>query len=161
MTPPPVKVVAEKHGIPVAQPESFADFTMPRMDSYDFFIVAAYAKILPRSIIEIPRLGTIGVHPSLLPKFRGASPIQGTLLNGETETGVTLYLMDEKVDHGPILATKHWPLATNDTYEIVLQKLAGVAGDLLAETIPKFLAGEIVPQEQHHAEATFTKKFKN
>ena len=90
----------------------------------DFFLVAAFAKILKKDVIEIPARGTIGIHPSLLPKYRGPSPIQSAILNDEKETGATLFLIDEKVDHGPILATSNLRLATSDTYEILLEKLA-------------------------------------
>src|SRR3989338_2465852 len=90
----------------------------------DFFLVASFAKILKREIIGIPPKGTIGVHPSLLPKYRGPSPIQSAILNDENETGTTLFLIDEKVDHGPILATNHLRLATSDNYESLLEKLA-------------------------------------
>ncbi len=153
---PPTKILAEKYNIPVLQPEDIIDLKALKSD---VFIVAAYAKIIPKEILDIPRLSAIGVHPSLLPKYRGASPIRGAILGGETETGVTLYLMDEKVDNGPIVAASHLPLATGETYETLLKKLAELGGNLLAEALPKFLAGEITPQPQDRSQATFTKKF--
>ncbi len=160
ITPPPVKVLAEKHGIPVIQLEKL-DVTSYKLKvpSCDFAVVAAYSKIIPKDIIDIPKLGTIVVHPSLLPKYRGATPIQSAILSGEQTTGTTLFLIDEKVDHGAIIATRNLPIATNDNYEILSKKLAELSGDLLAETLPKFIAGEIKSQEQTHNEATFTKKF--
>jgi len=164
ITPPPVKVLAEKHGITVLQPEKLENLSPATHDllhtTYDFFIVAAYAKIIPKEILDIPRLGTIGVHPSLLPKYRGASPIQSAILNGEETTGVTLYMVDEKVDHGPTIAYRETPIVNRDTYETLLKKLAEIGGELLAETLPKFLKGEIKPETQNEAEATLTKKFK-
>ena len=160
LTPPPVKTLAEKHGITVMQPESLStSYFLDSISDYDFAIVAAYSRILPQRIISAPRLGTIGVHPSLLPKYRGASPIQGALLHGETETGVTLYQMDEKVDHGKIISNRKYKISNLETYLTLEQKLAELAGDLLIETIPRFIAGKIEPQEQNHEEATFTKKF--
>ena len=161
ITKPPAKIIAEKHHIPVLQPEKLDLGFVLHLSSFkpDFSIVAAYAKILPKDCVEMPRLGTIGVHPSLLPKYRGASPIQSAILNGETETGVALYLLDEKMDHGPMLKNGKLKIENSDTYETLMRKLAELGGDLLAETIPKFLAGEIKPQAQDEREATFTKKF--
>ena len=85
------------------------------------FIVADYSKILPKEILKISRFGTIGVHPSLLPKYRGVSPIQTAILNGEKITGATLYLMDKEIDSGPILATSHLPIANSDNYELMIK----------------------------------------
>ena len=124
-----------------------------------FAIVAAYANIIPKEILAIPRLGTIGVHPSLLPKYRGASPIQSAILGGEEETGVTLYLMDEKMDHGNIISNVKAQISNEDTYETLEKKLAELGGELLAKTISDFVAGKITAQPQDHTKATFTKKF--
>lgn len=124
----------------------------------DFAIVAAYSKIIPKEIIELFPKGVIGVHPSLLPKYRGASPIQSAILHGEETTGVTLYLLDEKMDHGPLIAQRKSQIA-NRSYVELHDTLAELGGQLLVDTIPKFLRDEIVPQEQNHSQATFTKKF--
>lgn len=167
VTPPPVKksvmgqVSSVKSKIQVLQPEKLDEGFKFQVSSFksDFFVVSAYAKIIPKEFLDIPPLGTIGVHPSLLPKHRGASPIQETILRGDKETGVTLYLLDEKVDHGPILANRKLQIANSDSYEILAKKLAKLGGDLLVETLPKFLAGEIKPQAQDESEATYTKKF--
>ncbi len=129
--------------------------------SPDFFLVAAYAKILPKEILAIPRLGTIGIHPSLLPKYRGTTPIQSAILAGEQETGVTLYRMDEKADHGPVLVNAQLPIVNSHiTYTELRDKLAELGAALLIETIPKFVKGEIVPVPQDETRATYTKKFK-
>ncbi len=161
ITPPATKLLAQKYNIPVLQPEVLSNSKFKIQNSkFDFFIVAAYAKIIPKEILEIPRLGTIGVHPSLLPKYRGPSPIQAAILNGDEETGVTLYLMDEGLDSGPILANSRLPIATNETYKSLHDKLAEFGADLLIETLPKFVAGEITPLPQNETEATYTKKFK-
>lgn len=185
ITPPPTKVIAKEHKIQVLQPEklSLSSFHLP-LFSFDFFVVAAYAKIIPKEILAIPRLGTIGVHPSLLPRLRGPAPIQTTILKGDKETGVTLYLMDEKVDHGPIIASEKLKvegpatappsvarsLRSRDkamagrqkskwTYLELEKQLADLAGDLLIQTLPKFLKGEILAQPQDESRATYTKKF--
>lgn len=125
----------------------------------DFFVVAAYAKIIPKEIFEIPRLKTIGVHPSLLPKYRGPSPIQGAILNGEKESGVTIFLIDEKIDHGPILADSKLRITNSDNYISLSRNLAEAGADLLIEILPKYANGEIKPEIQDENEATYTKKF--
>ncbi len=169
ITPPPVKLLIMKQEarikkqVKIFQPEKldkqFLDSLFLIHDSFDFFVVAAYSQILPKEIIEIPRLGTIGVHPSLLPKYRGASPIQGAILNGEKETGVTLYLMDEKTDHGKIVSSIRYQVSGNENYKTLEKELAELAGNLLVETLPKFIKGEIKPVPQDESKATYTKKF--
>lgn len=160
LTPPAVKVLAEKHGIPVLQPEKLdEEFTHTlQLVTYNLFIVAAYGKIIPKSVLEIPEHGSINVHPSLLPKLRGASPIQGAILEGLTETGVTIMLMDEKMDHGPTLANiRHAITNPKITTEELSRKLADTGAELLLETLPRYLVEEITPREQNHTEATYTK----
>lgn len=162
ITPPPAKILAEKNKIPVWQPETLTNFKSEilnfKLGEIDFAVVAAYAKILPKEIIELPRLSTIGVHPSLLPKYRGSTPIQSVILNDEKETGTTLFLIDEKVDHGAILAVDHLPIIENDTYETLLKKLAELSGNLLVKTLPQYINEKITPQTQNETEATYTKK---
>ncbi len=161
ITPPPTKILAERYNIPLFQPEILANskFQIPN-SKFDFFIVAAYSQIIPKEILEIPRLGAIGVHPSFLPKYRGPSPIQAAILNGDEETGVSLFLVDEKVDHGPILAQRELEFSIfNFQFSILSQKLAELGADLLIETLPKFLAGKIKPALQDDSRATYTKKF--
>lgn len=123
----------------------------------DFFIVAAFAKILKKEVLNISPV--IGVHPSLLPKYRGPSPIQSAILNDEKETGVSLFLIDEKVDHGPIMSNVKCQMSNVDTYESLEKKLAELSVPLILETLPKYLAGEIKPQIQDESRATYTKKF--
>ena len=166
ITPPPVKqsimekVVSSKDTITILQPENPKDvYTLLRSTNYDFFVVAAYGRIIPKEIFDIPRLGTIGVHPSLLPKYRGASPIQSAILGGDKETGVTLFIIDEKVDHGAIVSDIKYQVSSSDTYKTLEQKLAALSVQLLIETLPKFVKGEIVPQLQDESKATYTKKF--
>ena len=165
ITPPPVKSLIMEHktwNINILQPEKLDKDFMLQVSSFmpDVFIVAAYAKIIPKEILELPLFGTIGVHPSLLPEYRGSSPIQSVILNGETKTGVTLFLADEKVDHGKILSDIRYRISNGETYETLMKKLAELGGDLLVETLPKFLRGEITSLPQDESRATYTKKFK-
>jgi methionyl-tRNA formyltransferase len=162
ITPPPVKVLAAKIGIPVLQPEQLDEafgVQLKRLTP-DFFAVAAYAKIIPQHILDVPRLGTLGVHPSLLPKYRGASPIQSALLAGERTTGVSIYLMDAKMDHGPVFAEEKMAIPEGENYSKLEERLAHLGGKLFAKTVPDFFAGTSHPQVQDETEATFTKKFK-
>lgn len=125
----------------------------------DFFIVAAYGKIISREVLAIPPLGVIGVHPSLLPKYRGASPIQSALLTGETETGVSLYILSEKMDAGPIVAQITIAIAPDETYETLAEKLANTGGELLLKILPDLKSAENKAETQDETKATFTKKF--
>ena len=160
ITPPSTKLLAIKYNIPILQPEVLSNLKFKIQNlKFDVFIIAAYAKIIPKEILELPRLGVIGVHPSLLPKYRGSSPIQSVILNGEQETGVTLFLADEKVDHGAIVSSIKYQVSSNDNYEFLNKKLAELGAELLIETLPKFLKGEIVPLIQDETQASYTKKF--
>ena len=126
---------------------------------YDLFIVASYGKIIPKSILDIPKFGILNVHPSLLPKFRGPSPIQSFILSGEEETGVTIMLMDEEVDHGSILSISNLKSKISNLNAVRLEeKLAELGGQMLVDAIPKWVNGEIKAQEQDHSQATFTQK---
>ncbi len=125
----------------------------------DFFVVAAYAKIIPQSLLDIPRLGTIGVHPSLLPAYRGSSPIQSALLNGETVSGVSLYLLQAGMDDGPVFVRQELAIDPYDTDATLAPKLWQLGGDMLVKLLPEFLTGTAQPVPQDHASATFTKKF--
>lgn len=158
LTPPPVKEVALSKDIPFIQPEkiSTAEFDFQP----DLIIVADYGQIIPSKIINLPRLKTINVHPSLLPKYRGPDPIRAPILNGDTKTGITLMLIDEQVDHGPVIAQKEIPLSQEETAETLTEKLSREAGLFLNETLPEYIQGKIKPQEQDHSKATFTKILK-
>lgn len=127
----------------------------------DFAVVAAFAKIIPKKILEIPRFGTIGVHPSLLPKYRGPSPIQTAILNGDEFTGTTLYLMDEKIDHGKIISNFKSQISNFDTYETLMKKLAELGADLLINFLRDYEnAQKYKSVFQNESQATYTKKFK-
>ncbi|MFA6077699.1 MAG: methionyl-tRNA formyltransferase [Candidatus Paceibacterota bacterium] len=160
LTPPPVKIWAQAHNIPAVQPAKLDnDFTNKlKNSSYNLFVVAAYGKIIPKTILDIPTNGTLNVHPSLLPKYRGASPIQSQILADEKEVGITIMLIDEEMDHGPILDIKKIGTEESTTAPELENLLAHEGGKLLSVVIPKWIAGEIKPKEQNHNEATFTKK---
>lgn len=160
ITSPPVKVLAQRNGIPVSQPEKLSESDPIFYEKQDYFVVAAYGKIIPKSVFNLPRFGTIGIHPSLLPRHRGATPIQSAILNGEKQTGVTLFLIDEKIDHGKIIAQKSIPIEKDDTYITLEEKLARWGAWLLIKTIPDFINGKITALEQNHKQATITKKIK-
>ncbi|XKT74328.1 MAG: methionyl-tRNA formyltransferase [Patescibacteria group bacterium UBA2163] len=163
LKPSPVKEWAEDREIPVLEPESLKKdsetLDLLYNSEWDLFIVSAYGKILPKAIIDLPAHGTLNVHPSLLPRFRGASPIESQILENEQNTGVTIMLMDEELDHGPVLAQasvtpEEWPL----TAPLLDELLGHVGGELLTETIPTWIAGEITPEAQNHDKATYTRK---
>jgi len=161
LTPPPTKILAGKYGIHILQPETLANYKL-QITNYkpDLAIVAAYGKIIPKNILGIPHRGTINVHPSLLPKYRGASPIQYAILNGEKGTGVTIMKIDEEMDHGPIISNVKIQISNDDTYDSLSQKLAISGAELLIKTIPDYISGEIKPVEQDHSKATYTKIIK-
>jgi methionyl-tRNA formyltransferase len=164
VTPPPTKqlVVDEKLSVQIFQPEKLDTSFIEALRALkpDFFVVAAYAKIIPQAVLDIPRLGTLGTHPSLLPKYRGASPIQSVLLAGEEQTGTTIYAMDEKMDHGAIYAQEEVPLDALTTDYLTLEEtLAKLSAQLLVKTIPRVLDGTAIPCTQDESLATFTKKF--
>lgn len=162
ITPPPVKLLAEKNGIPVFQPEKIGAEFIEEIKTFEAeaFVVAAYSKIIPQALIDAAPLGALGVHPSLLPLYRGASPIQGAILGGEKETGVTIYKMDAAVDHGPIFAERKTEIGENETYLELQKRLAKIGGKMIVEALPKFMNSEITSAEQDHEKATLTKKFK-
>jgi methionyl-tRNA formyltransferase len=182
MTPPPVKIWAEKKNIRVLQPKSLRDGEVANalkvmapesgpassqggpassQGEWDVFIVTAYGKILPKEILSIPNHGILNMHPSLLPRLRGASPIQGAIL-AEEKTGVSIMKLDEEMDHGPIIAQKEvlaWSDLNQLPYEPELENLLAKAGGaLLAEVLPKWIAGGVAENPQDHSKATFTSK---
>ncbi len=163
ITPPATKefLLEKKSDIGIFQPESLDEATEKRLRAYDadFFLVAAYAHILPPGILTIPKQGTLGIHPSLLPQYRGPSPILSVLLAREKSTGTTIYCMDEKMDHGPLIAQESLPIHGTEKYAELEERLARLSAELAAKTIPSFLEGKITPTPQDENRATFTKKF--
>lgn len=156
-----VKQTALEHRIPLFQPEELKGEALSelRATEPDLFLVAAYGKILPQQVLDIPKLGSLNVHPSLLPLYRGAAPMQAALLNGDEKTGVTVMLMDKEMDHGPILAQRELAIGeTPFTYSELHDKLAEIGGALLAETIPFWAAGKIRAVPQDDPRATYTER---
>jgi methionyl-tRNA formyltransferase len=158
LTAPPVKELALQNRLAVFQPEKMkTDETYEELKQYDadFFVVVAYGKILPKRILDLPKYACINVHGSLLPKYRGAAPIQWAVINGETETGVTTMLMNEGLDTGDMLMTLKTPIEKSETAGELFDRLAKLSPALLLETLEKYASGEIKPIPQNHDEATF------
>lgn len=157
LTPPPTKVLALEHGIAVQQPTKvrppeFAESL--RALNADIAIVIAYGRILPRAVLDAARLGSVNVHASLLPAYRGAAPIQWSVVNGDRETGVSLMQMDEGMDTGPVLAMARTPIDPNETGGELALRLSQLGAQLLTEQWSRLLAGTLVPVPQDHARAT-------
>lgn len=165
LTPTPIAELAKQHKIQILKPKKvrdnpdFLSELAEIVDSryIDIFIVVSYGKILPAELLELPPLKTINVHFSMLPKYRGAAPVQFALLNGETTTGTSIFILDAEVDHGPILATKNIAIDDDDTNTTLQTKLAELSSTLLLETLPKYADGSLTPVQQDHSQATFTK----
>lgn len=148
---PEIKKVALQYGLPISQPEKIKDenfIKKLKSLSPEFCIVVAYGKILPKEILEIPKYGCINLHASLLPKYRGAAPIQWALINGEKITGVTTMIIDEGLDTGPILLQKEVPITDEDNTETLSKKLSLIGAELLVETIDKMRKKLIIPIPQ-------------
>jgi len=164
-----VKSWAEKRNIPVFAPVSLktAEITneLSAFGTFDVFLVASYGKIIPHTVLNLPRKGTLNIHPSLLPKFRGPTPLESailddTVIDGAMATGVTIMQIDEQVDHGPIVDQVVVPISEWPSYYTDLEKiLADEGATLFAEVLPEWINDTMVAQEQEHSLATFTKKF--
>lgn len=155
----PVKILAAKNNLKIWQPEKLRKDESIEAElkavQADILVVVAYGQIIPQVILDLFPKGSINVHPSLLPKYRGASPIQSALLNGEKETGISIMLMDAKMDHGPILTQENSQLDGEETNESLHKRLAETGVPLLIKTIKEYLAGNIKPVVQNDDEATF------
>jgi methionyl-tRNA formyltransferase len=163
LTPSPVKILAEKLNLPVLQPLKARDenfISELRALQPDMMVVVAYGQILPQSILDLPRFGCLNVHTSLLPKYRGAAPIQWAIADGNAETGVTIMQMDAGLDTGPVLSTRRTPILATDDSQILHDRLAQLGAELLVETIPDFIAGKIPPQPQPAEGSTYAAKIK-
>jgi len=183
ITPPPVKVLAQKYGLTIYQPKDKNELLeIIKKLQPDLAIVAAFGMLFPKEILAVPKYGFINIHPSLLPKYRGPTPIQNAILNGDEKTGVSLFLIDEKMDHGPILAQREleFPISPaardpaqrdNFQFPILSQKLAKLGADLLIQFLESLISQkltnnikevglpniELKPQDE--SQATYTKKF--
>jgi len=152
----PVGLIAEEKKIPTFEPSKFTDETIAELEGIDpeLIIVAAYGKILPKSVLDIPKLGCINIHGSLLPKFRGPSPIQNALLDGEKETGITLIRMNEGVDTGDIISEEKTTIGSDETFPELSERLAKIAEKLLLSTLPSWINKEIEAVPQDNSKAT-------
>jgi len=153
----PVKLVCEREGLPLLQPHKLKDPAfLDALRAWDpeLIAVAAFGRILPPAILRMPPRGCINVHASLLPKYRGAGPIQWAIINGERETGITTMLMDEGMDTGPILLQERVPIRPEETAGALSARLAEVGGRLLVETIRRLKDGTVTPQPQDSSQAT-------
>ena len=166
ITPPPTKQLVldignKEQRIKVLQPatsEELLAISDEVFENCDFGVVAAYAQIIPQAVIDKARLGIIGVHPSLLPKLRGASPIQAAILEGYDKTGVSLFMIDKDVDHGSVIAKRELAIGEND-YTKLEKRLADISADLLLEVLPNFAIGKVELEIQDESSATYTQKY--
>lgn len=159
----PVKRLALEAGIPVFQPEKLRRpeaIAELKQWSPDLTIVAAFGQILPQTVLDIPRYGSVNVHASLLPRWRGAAPIQAVIRAGDAQSGVTVMKMDAGLDTGPILTQRAIPLAPDETGQSLHDKLAALGAELLIDTLPGYLSGEIVPKPQDDTGATLAPQIK-
>lgn len=163
LTPPPVKRLAEEMGVPCIQPSRLRQpEAMEQLRDWqpELIVVAAFGQILRREVLELPRYGCINVHGSLLPRWRGAAPVQAAILEGDAETGITIMRMDAGVDTGPILSKRSIPILDDDTAGTLSLRLAELGAELLADTLPGYLAGVLQPQPQNEALATYAPMLK-
>ena len=158
LSPTPVKELAQELNIPVLTPSKMKDEALIerlKSENADFFVVVAYGKILPKEILDIPRLGCINIHASLLPEYRGAAPIQWSIIDGKKKTGITTMLMDEGLDTGDILKQYELPIADDETGGSLFDKLAILGGEAIADTIANF--DSITPTPQGEATTEYAK----
>ena len=158
IAPPPIKYVAEEYKLPVLQPEKISDIKSKILDlEPDLIIVSSYGKIIPKEILDIPHLKCLNIHPSLLPKYRGASPIQTAILNGDKKTGITIMLMDEEMDHGPIVSQIEMNIKPDENYKDLEKRLSKESGNFLIKILPLYLNNKIEPKKQDDNKASYTK----
>ncbi|MBQ5598058.1 MAG: methionyl-tRNA formyltransferase, partial [Clostridia bacterium] len=160
MTPPPVKVCAEKNGIMVYQPDSVRteeSLSLMKELNPDCVVVVAYGKIIPSDMLKLPKLGFVNVHGSLLPKYRGAAPIQWSIIDGEKKTGVTTMQMDDGIDTGDMLEVSETEIGENETAGELFDRLAEMGGKLIVSTLSKLEKGELTPIPQDHEKSNYAK----
>lgn len=163
LIPSPVKEVALEHNIPVFQPlkiktpEAVAEL---RKYDADIFVVAAFGQIISQEILDMPRYGCVNIHASLLPKYRGASPIQRVILDGEKKTGVTIMQMDAGIDTGDMLYKVETEISDEDTFETLHDRLTGIGAEAIVEALPLIESGELVPEKQDDSQSCYAKLIK-
>ena len=163
LKPPPVRLLAHELNIPTVQPEKLRQpEAMDQLRAWrpDLIVVAAFGQILRKDVLELPAYGCLNVHASLLPRWRGAAPINAAVLHGDAETGITIMKMDVGLDTGPILSQRSIPLTRDDTAGSVFEKLARLGADLLLETLPDYLSGKIQPRPQPEEGMTYAPMLK-
>jgi len=163
LTSPPVKLLAQELGLPVIHPLRLRESeAMAQLHAWqpDLIVVAAFGKILRPAVLDLPRFGCINVHASLLPRWRGAAPIQTAILHGDAEAGITIMRMDPGVDTGLVLSQRALPILSEDTAGTLSAKLAELGAQLLIDTLPGYLSGTILPQPQGNAEPTYAPMLK-
>jgi methionyl-tRNA formyltransferase len=153
----PVKIAAEELRIPIFEPTSLKTSPDNFLPKADIFIVYGYGLLIPKKILDLPTYGALNIHPSLLPNFRGPTPVQTAILQGETKTGVSIILLDEQMDHGPILDQFELSIEKNDTTPLLTTKLINLTIPRLIKLIPEWINKKITPQEQNHGQATLCK----
>ncbi len=160
LTPPPVKIAAERLRLPLSQPAKLDAQFVQELAAWqpDVAVLAAYGRIIKPDLLSVPKYGFVNIHPSLLPRHRGASPLAGTILSGDTETGVTIMQMDAGLDTGPILAQQRWPLSGKETCGALTQRLSTSAIPLLLRVLPALLDGTCIQQRQDESKATMTRQ---
>ena len=157
----PTKVVAKAHGIPVYQPHKIRlDYDFVKEINPDLILTMAYGQIVPQDLLDIPKMGALNLHGSLLPKYRGAAPIQRAIMNGETETGVTLMEMVDKMDAGRMYGMSKCEITIDDNYTSLCEKIVNCCIDVCNRLLPKYFNGELTGIEQDESEVTFADKIK-
>ncbi len=159
----PVKKIAQSNHVPILQPNKIKDQAFIRQikqSNPDLIVVTAYGKIIPKEILDLPKYGCINIHASLLPKYRGASPIQTTILNGEEKTGITIIVMNEKMDEGDIIAQTTEKIYNNDTSETLHNRLSKIGAESLLKILPDYINKKIASKPQDDRLATYTKIIK-
>jgi methionyl-tRNA formyltransferase len=157
---PPVKTIALQYGLPIYQPANLK--SAEEKDNLtalkpDVIVIAAFGQILPQDILEIPRYGCLNIHPSLLPRYRGVSPVPAAILNGDEFTGVSVMMLDRGVDTGPVLVQAQVSITGWDTTGSLTEKLSRIGAQLLLEVLPRLVKGQVAPQVQNNAQATYTR----
>ncbi len=160
LTAPHIKTWAELKNIEVLQPVKLDDVFYQNLKAKDceLFIVASYGKIIPENILNLPVLGVLNVHPSLLPLYRGPSPLESVLLNGDLTTGISIMKLDKEMDHGPLLVQSVFPINPETNAGKLEVECGQYGGDLLVQVLPAYIEGSLIPKEQDHSKATICKK---
>jgi methionyl-tRNA formyltransferase len=157
LTPTPVKLLAQKHGIEVFEDFRLSNFKTLRLKEIDLVLLYAFGELLPPELLKLPRWGFWNIHPSLLPKYRGTSPISYALLMGDKTTGVSLIQMDERMDHGPIISQREYEIQNSDSREMLENKLSDIGYELFKKSVQDLINGTLERRTQNEEQRTFTR----